>query len=253
MSLVNPKILGLVTINYVVASVLNRLRDYSFRDYSFLEQICIEGYTELNLWHLDRIEVVYLRMSDAKTVDLPADFVNYTKIGIPTADGKIRVLTNNENILLPRKFEDGTDVGNTGDGLTDRMFFIGHMRGNNFVGGLYGSTGGGDTAHYRIDWETRTIVFSGSVPRGEIVLEYVSSGVSLQGSTTIPREAVPALRAYLLWQLVENDKKVSGGEKERKKAAYEGELEALRFFQQAFTADEYKRMVWKSSKQSIKR
>lgn len=254
MSLTTPKTQGTTSINYVVMSVLNRLRDYSMRHYSFLEQICIEGYTELNLWHLDNIEVVYLRMSEAKTVDLPADFVDWTKIGVPMG-GKLRVLTNHKKILLPRLFEDGEPVGNTDDSSDPRehVYFTNHFSGGQFVGGLYGLPGGIDEAYYRLDRETRTIVFSGSIPRAEIVLEYLSSGVKLGGSTVIPREAVPALRAYLLWQLVENDPKVGAAQKERKKAQFEEQCHALDFFQSAFTADEYRRHVWKHTKQTPKR
>jgi len=254
MSNTTPKTAATTTIEYVVMSVLNRLRDYSMRDYSFLEQIAIEGYTDLNLWHLDNIEVVYLRMSSAKTVDLPSDFVDWCKIGIPV-QGKLRVLTNNKNILLPRKFADGEDVGNTDDenGTSTALFFTDHYSNGQFVGGLYGLPGGIDNAYYRIDREKRTIVFSGSLPKGKIVLEYISSGVNLTGTTIIPREAIPALRAYLLWQLIENDSKKSLSEKERKKQQYEEAVEALRFFQTAFTADEYKRMLYRSVKQTPKR
>lgn len=254
MSDVVPKTLGTTTINYVVMSVLNRLKDYSMRHYSFLEQICIEGYTDLNLWHLDNIEVVYLRMSDAKTVDLPPDYVDYLKIGVPMA-GKLRVLTNHEKILFPREFGDGEPVGNADDdgGTQDALYFTNHFRNGQFVAGLYGLPGGIDQAWYRIDREERQIVFSGSIPRSEVVLEYISSGVGLSTSTVIPREAVPALRAYLLWQLIENDSKVSATEKERKKAQYEEQLHALDFFQSAFTADEYKRHVLKHTRQSPKR
>ncbi|HKJ45886.1 MAG TPA: hypothetical protein VJ991_08675, partial [Balneolales bacterium] len=81
----------------------------------------------------------------------------------------------------------------------------------------------------------------------------ISSGVNLTGTTIIPREAIPALRAYLLWQLIENDSKKSLSEKERKKQQYEEAVEALRFFQTAFTADEYKRMLYRSVKQTPKR
>lgn len=254
MSTAVPKTLGVTNINYVVMSVLNRLKDYSMRHYSFLEQICIEGYTDLNLWHLDNIEVVYLRMSEAKTVDLPADYVDYLKIGVPMA-GKLRVLTNHDKILLPREFADGEPVGNTDDATVtqDAVYFVDHFRGGQFVGGLYGMPGGIDQAFYRIDREERNIVFSGSIPRAEVVLEYISSGVGLSGTSTIPREAVPALRAFLLWQLIENDSKVSATEKERKKAQYEEQVAALDFFQSAFTADEYRRHVYKHSRQTIKR
>ncbi len=254
MSLETPKTCGTTTILYVVMSVLNRLREYSMRNYSFLEQIVIEGYTSLNLWTLDNVEVVYLRMSDAKTVDLPSDFVDYNMIGIPIK-GKLKVLTRKDNILLPRKFEDGADVGNADDANapSGSVYFTDHFRNGQFVGGLYGMPGGQDDAHYRIDRENRQIVFSGSVPRSEIVLEYVSSGINLGGTTVIPQEAVPALRAYALWQNIENDRKIPMNEKERKKSQYEGEVEALTYFQTAFTKDEYKRMVWRSIAQTPKR
>ena len=216
----------------------------------------IEGYTDLNLWHLDNIEVVYLRMSDAKTVDLPCDYVDYLKIGIPI-NGHIRVLTKNDRMLLPRKFADGEDVGNTDAGSIDYtsapIYFIDHFRNGQFVGGLYGMPGAVDEAYYRIDRENRQIIFTGSIPRGEVVLEYVSSGIDLGGTTVIPREAVPALRAFALWQIIENDSKVGGGEKERKKAQYEEQVEALRAFQNTFTADEYRRHVYRHSRQSPKR
>ena len=70
-----PKTPGLVTIRYVVMSILNRLQDYSLKQYKRLCQIAIEGYTEeLSTYHLaTNVEVVYLHMSTAKTVDMPAD------------------------------------------------------------------------------------------------------------------------------------------------------------------------------------
>lgn len=249
-----PKTDGTTNINYVVMSVLNRLRDYSMRDYSYLEQIIIEGYTDLNLWHMDNIEVVYLRMSDAKTVDVPCDFVDWLKVGIPI-NGKIRVLTQQNHILLPRKFEDGQEVGNTDEGtsLEGAIRFLDHWRGGQWVAGLYGMPGAVDQAYYRFDREKRQFIFSGSIPRAEIVLEYISSGVNLQGTTVIPREAVPALRAYAIWQLIENDSKTPMNEKERKKSQYEEQVEALRAFQNTFTVDEYRRHVYRSTRQSPKR
>lgn len=255
MSLVTPKTQGQTTILYVVMSVLNRLRDYSMRHYSFLEQIIIEGYTEMNLWHLDNIEVVYLRMSEAKTVDVPADFIDWLRVGVPI-NGKLRVLTHHDKILLPRTFADGEPVGNTDDNtgaINDGVYFTDHFRNGQFVGGLYGMPGGVDMSYYRYDRENRQIIFSGSIPRGEIVLEYLSTGVNVQGTTVIPKEVVPALRAYALWQIIENDRKISIGEKERKKAQYEEEVSSVRHFQSTFTADEYKRHVYRHTRQSMKR
>ncbi len=254
MSTASPAISGIVTVNYVVMSILNRLRDYSMRSYAYIAQLVIEGYGELSLWHLDTVEVVYLRMSSAKVVDLPTDYVDYTKIAIPV-NGKYKVLTKKDNILLPRTFADGAPVGNADDDNAGAgsVFFVDHFRNGQFVAGLYGLPGGLDNAYYRVDRENRQIVFSGSIPRSEIVLEYVSSGIKLSGQTSIPRETLPSLRAYVFWNMIEQDRKVSATEKERKKGLYLEEVAALDYFQSAFTADEYRRHVWKSTTQTIKR
>lgn len=210
MSVISPKTEGLVTIRYVVMQVLNRIQDYSMRQYKRLIQIAIEGMTELQLFHTEEgLEVVYLHMSAAKTVELPADFVDFVKVGYPL-NGKLRVITRNDNILLPRTFygsiiggefvaDTGEAIGNTsyggmigGEFVADtedmnQIFFADHFRNGQFIGGLYGLPGGADQAYYRIDRENRQIVFSGSTPRSEIVLEYISSGLKTDGSSMIPR------------------------------------------------------------------
>lgn len=256
MSVVDPKIAGLVTIRQVVMAVLNRLNQYDLKSYKRLTQIAIEGYTELALWHINSLEVVYLHMSASKTVNLPSDFISYTKIGIPI-NGKLRVLTNKEQILLPRFFDTGEAVGNTdGDdteGISNAIFFSDHFRSGQYIGGLFGLPGGIDTAYYRVDYENRQIVFSGTTERSEIVLEYVSSGLRADGSSLIPREAVPALRNYVIWQKDINDPRVAMNLKEMAKREYEESVEALRAFTNTFTADEYKRMVYSTARQSPRR
>lgn len=268
MSVISPKISGLVSTRYVVMSVLNRLQDYSMKSYLRLMQIAIEGLTELNLYHTkESLEVVYLHMSTAKTVQLPADYVDYVKIGYPI-DGKLRVITKHDKLLLPRTFygsvvggvfvaDTGDAVGNSDDGvdtsLSNGIYFSSHWRNGQFVGGLYGLPGGVDDAYYRIDIENRQIVFSGSTPRSEIVLEYISSGQKSDGSSLIPREVVPALRTYILWQKDENDSRIAYNAKERLKREHEEAVEALRSFENSFTADEFKQMIFSTIHQSIKR
>ena len=268
MSVESPKIAGLVSTRYVVMSVLNRMNTYDMKQYLRLMQICIEGITEMNLFNTKQsIEVVYLHMSAAKTVQLPADYINYRKIGFPDS-GKLVVLTKHDSLLLPRTFfgsiiddvfvaDTGDEVGNADAGneigTSSRIYFSPHYRNGAYVGSLYGIRGGIDTAYYRIDVEERQIVFSGSTPRSEIVLEYISTGQKSDGSSLIPREVVPALRTYVLWQKDENDPRIAYNAKERLKTQHEEEVAALRSFNNSFTADEYYRMVWGSSYQSPKR
>lgn len=244
-------------------AVLNRLGTYNLKEYKRLTQICIEGFSELSLWHLHGLEVVYLHMSTAKTIALPSDYVDYVKIGI-AINGKLQVISHKDNILLPRLFDTGDAVGNTDDGIgidgsvdantiSNALYFSGHWRNGAYIGGLFGITGGLDDAYYRIDLENRQIVFSGSTPRAEVVLEYVSSGLKTDGSSLIPREAIPALRSYVLWQMVESDQRVAYNERERRKREHEESVEALRFFQSSFTADEFRQMIYSSLTQAPKR
>jgi len=269
MSVISPKLPALVTIRYVVMSVLNRLQDYSMRSYMRLCQIAIEGFSEeLAVYHIDAgSEVVYLHMSTAKTVQLPPDYIDYLRIGFPI-NGKLRVITKHDNLLLPRTYygsmvngvfvpDSGDAVGNADEALaTDSLspiFFSEHFRNGAFIGGLYGLPGGIDTAYYRIDVENRQIVFSGSTPRSEIVLEYISTGLKADGSSLIPRKCVTALRNYILWQKDENDNRIAYNAKARLKQEYEESIEALRSLENEFSADEYLRMIYGTSHQSVKR
>jgi hypothetical protein len=196
-------------------------------------------------------------MSLAKVVSLPTDFVAWNKVGYPI-DGKLRVITNKESILLPRTFDDtlvsvgNADAGNE-IGSTSGIYFSPHYRGGNFIGGLYGLPGGIDEAYFRFDLENRQIVFSGSTPRSEVVLEYTSTGLKLDGSSLIPRESATALRTYVLWQSQENDPRVAYNAKERLKREHEEAVAALRFFQSSFTADEFRQMIYQSLYQAPKR
>jgi hypothetical protein len=258
MSTASLKTPALVSVRYVISSILNRLEDYSFKRYKRLTQIAIEGFSEdFAIYHTGvGNEVIYLHMSDAKIVPLPADFIDYIRIGYPL-NGQLRVITRNDNLLFPRTFDTGEDIGNTtvnGTSATSGIvFFSDHFRNGVFVGGLFGVTGGIDDAYFRLDMENRQIVFSGSTPRSEIVMEYLSSGIKIDGSSLIPREIVSPLRNYVLWQMIENDPKVAYNMKQRAKTEYEESIQALRFFKASFSKDEYLTMCYRGYKQSIKR
>jgi len=261
MSTAVPKTNALVTIRYIVASTLNRLGDYTMKQYKRMAQICIEGFSEeMAPFHIgNTMEVVYLHMSAAKTVDLPADYITYNKIGYPI-NGRLKVISKDNNVLLPRTFDDtGEAIGNYygaaigSSDISNMIFFSDHFRNGRFVGGLYGLPGGIDDCYFRIDKENRQIVFSGSTPRSEIVLEYVGTGLKPSGGSLIPRECVAPLRNYLLWQMVENDPRVAYNEKERKKREYEESVEAMRSLLNSFTADEYLQMFYRTTYQAPKR
>lgn len=260
MSTAVPKVAGLVTIRYVVMSTLNRLEDYTLKKYKRMVQIALECVMEeMAMFHSGiGNEVVYLHMSLAKTVNLPVDFVDWLKVGFPI-NGKFRVITHHDALLFPRTFDDtGEAVGHTDsalatEGISNTIFFSDHFRNGQFIGGLYGLPGAIDEAYFRFDMERRQIIFSGETTRSEIVLEYISSGLKPDGSSLIPRQLVAPLRNYVLWHMVENDPRVAFNERERRKREYNESVESLRFLENAFTKDDYLRMVYSTARQSPRR
>ena len=253
MSLENPKTAGFVTIRYVVMSILNRLKDYSMKDYRYLAQLVIEGFSDLNMYHLSNVEVVYLYMDEAKTVSVPADFIDWLKVGIPIS-GKLHVLTRKQNMLKPRVFPDGAAVGHTDEeDNAIGAYFTDHFRDGIYVSGLYGLTGGFNMGYYDYDREKRQFIFSGTIPRSEVVLEYISTGVKLTGSTVIPRQALDPLQRYVFWQRQVEDPRVPLSTKQYKEDLYDRAVQKLVNFESTPTMDEYKDALYRKIKQTVKR
>jgi hypothetical protein len=251
---------GVVTLETVVANVLEDL-DLEDRYSDFGEKVLnkvIRGFVDLNIWHVavNNIRVEYLPVSGMNTVDLPDDYVNYRKIGIDVG-GQIWTLTVNEDMSLPRGEKCGEDIRAVIDSNNPAMFginygyyFPDHYRNGRFVGGAYGIGGGFNRAYYRIDMERRQIVLMGSVPKGEIVLEYISTGVSVNRQTVIPRQYLEVLIAWCVWKLTPRDQ---AAKRERAKIDYMEEIEKVRFLEASMTVDEFRDAIYQSFYASPKR
>ena len=246
-------------LDYAVNSVLNEIGDYGTTQYQRLLQFGVEGYRELNLYDYPQIKVVYLELNDNLTVDLPEDFVSYSKIGL-CIGGQVYTLSINENLCLPRKedecgqpltaremsqfesdrtlFTDNNILNTFGD-IGYGYYFASHFRNGQYIGEIFGVGGGYNTAYYRIDQERHQIAFTGAIPQGEIVLEYISTGVSMDGSATIPVQALDPVKKYMHWKRVEYDRQVPLAEKARREQQYEKAIVKFRAFNLAFTMSEY--------------
>ena len=246
-------ITGIVNLDYIVNRVLMDLDDYSNTKYLKFLQYAIDGYTDLQLYTMQNVKVAYLPVNDNKTVDLPNDFIEYTKIGYD-AGGVFRTLGHNEDLMLPRATDDCGNVTNDNADVcaTEELIIPGgvfpgsgfywspHYRNGQYVGELY--SGAGDEhidGRYRLDRDRGQIAFNSAMDADTIILEYKSSGVNGDGSTNIPRQCAPALIAYVHWQRREYNDKVAGGEKMRLQQRYIVEYEKLRDLEFSFTYSEY--------------
>lgn len=193
---------SVVPLSYCVRMMQMELDDYSGQTYEKLLQYAIKGYEKLNLTVLTSVKVAYLTMDELNRVEMPSDMVDYIKIGM-NVGGKIWNLGLNNNIAIPREISCGNDARelftNGGDpSVAYGYYYVNHYHNGDFIDGLFGFGGGYRQAYYRLDWDRGYILFDGSVPRSEIVIEYKSNGISAQ--TMVPRKATEAIVAFIRWR-----------------------------------------------------
>lgn len=248
---------GYSNLDMIVRSVMVDLKDYAFRDHRRLLHLAAQGFTELNMFVINNVKSVLLPINENFTVDLPDDYIDYLKVGVKI-NGKVWTLGYNKEIALPREVNEcGLTIASIvecSSEITSNNFpqwgfyFSNHFRNGHYVGELYGMGGGFNIAYYRIDPEKRQIVLTDSVPKGFVILEYLSSGVSAEGATTVPLQAVSAVKEYVHWKRIEYDNNVAMNLKQRRQSLYYIEFEKLSDFENTFTLEEYLDHTYQESK-----
>jgi len=205
---------SLVKIDQVVLSFLNE-KEEGFENYMRYKQIVIEGLTqELGVSHTEGIKVYYAVVDEVNNVYLPQDYIRYSRIGI-IMNGQIYTLTKNDNILIPEGKVCGVEEVNA-----DLLTKLNLPHALNYAKG-----GGYNVGEFRVDERERVIRFRGSLAGQVIVVEYRSSGVSLDTETYIPIMVVPVLKEYLEYTLMKRNPDVPESKVYRYRQQY---LEARR-------------------------
>jgi hypothetical protein len=252
-----------LTLHQLVLSVINAKAEKDLTNYEHYLQIAIEGLSEeIFPYRAPSVEVAYLTLSSAKMAILPADYIYYTKIAAKVGDRYV-TLTLNKNMPPNRTYSQSdlceTTVANVSETSNEDLStfgiipFVPHYYNGNYVDTLYGLGGGTNFAYYKINERDRTITIQGVVQANEIILEYVSTGVKANGATIIDRFVVPALRAYVLWRIIDNDVRVPMNEKLRKERLYIEEMDLLSHKQNTFTATELLDALYSTYAQTAKR
>lgn len=189
---------GLVKIDDIVRSYLNET-GVGLENYWPIKQIVIEGLTnELNVSHSDGIKVFYGQVNAVNILQLPGDFIKHTRIGV-VLNGQVYTLTKNDNINLPDGEICGVEQVNA-DLLKELHIPVAL---NYAKGGAY------NFGEFRVDDAAKRIVFRGSLQGEIMVVEYRSSGISLEGETYVSVLAVPVLKEYVDYTLIKRRNDVS--------------------------------------------
>ena len=237
---------GFVTLDYIVKNVMVDNWENTEHNYMRYLQWAFRGLKQINFDVLRDVRTVVLTMNDNRTVDLPLDFVNYTKIGV-CVNGFIKVLGTRRDMCLTRSLDNcgnvvRNDVKLNCSVLDDfgpyTYLFYNYRNGEN-VGQLFGVGGGRNhRGYYRVDTKNRQISFTTDGEKTDVVIEYISDGVSPTGKSKIHVFAEECLIKWIHWQRIDNKKGENQAEKERKRREYYNEFRKLRARMKSFTLDE---------------
>jgi hypothetical protein len=249
------------SLDYVVKTVLTQMEEGTLRKYQPVLQLAIRGFRELSLYASTQVKTKHLPMLPNKAVNLPSDYVKYTKIGL-CIDGRVLTLGLDDSLCLNGDYGPCCDPlpSVAGAQKFDEYFDIGYQfspyfHNGQYVGGVFGYGGGfNGKGYYRINNETNQIQFSSEVPTSEIILEYISDGISQDGTTLIPIEAIEPLVAFIFWKMAESPNiKARLGDIGYWQQRWIVEFRKFKHFQLSFTVDEYLANCRLNVHQGIKR
>lgn len=157
-----------------------------------IRNYALRGIREMGFDMMKKIKSLKLEInSENDTVELPDDFVDYTKIGVIGGDGLIYVFAENKNQNMAMQYVTdaaGNPIDSNSDGVYDRedAKFIGKGRGTmsdfesytfrNFlyegnIGRAYGIGGGKYSGEFRINNEQNRIELYSASNYDEVVIE----------------------------------------------------------------------------------
>ena len=240
-----------VKLDEVVKSLLIQHGEQTEHKYMMYLDAAIRGLKELTFDILQNIKSETLDVNTNLTVDLPCDFVNYTRIGLCRSHGRIETLGYDEYLCTQNNVDlCGDETANDFSGETSVSG--GNSRNGELTGGWYGLGGGHRNGYYRIDRDKARIVLSSELAGQSIVLEYLSDGSNPNGDMKVNALAEEALRAYMHWKIIQRRAGIPIQEKEAARRDWYNEKRLARARVVNFTPDQAWRISRKQVKQSPK-
>lgn len=242
---------GFVTIDEVVSDLQYRGQDYSLTNYDYWFHLCIQGIKKMNIFNLRTANIAYLEMNGSGILQLPQDYVDYIQIGVVDGQGVFRTLTWDPNIFpVPHETcgENDSVVLRADKAVAPAFFRYPGFNGW-WIGQMYGLTGGYNVGYYNINRATNELYISGLAETVAIVLEYKTTGVSINGVTMVRTQMQEAL---ISWCMMTAQKFNVIQSQTNWATVYYGDENELESLDQAITMEEFRDIIYGSKKQTPK-
>lgn len=200
-----------ITLNSVVSDYLTESEQSITKKFK-VWQIAYRGLEQLGMDAFYRIKSVKLPINANLTVTLPADYMNWSKVGVLNSQGAIIPLNYNENFttyadLLPDRVEKTTDNTLLGaewsTGIWGGGTWVNYWNGYAYTN-IYGVPSGGPiVGSFKVDVENGVIILNHHYSESYeyIILEYMASPIPSEGQDYyLPVQFREALIAWISWK-----------------------------------------------------
>ena len=241
---------GFNTARQIIDEALAGIRDFDRKREREAAMYFLRGYREWRIFNSKSIVEMWLPVTLVKTVNLPDEMLEFLSIGIPV-NGEMFTFTLAQGIVSP--LDDPMEELLEAESGEDESLLRSLQYG-------YGSNGINDEYYFRLDEDSRRIVLKKAAidlytqsDRTEVLLRYISTGVSDLDNTMVPGTAYNMLVAYIEWKLVASMPTVyDRGYRMDKKQEYLHEVEKFQMLDMP-TIDELYDVIFETSAQTPRR
>jgi hypothetical protein len=205
------------TLDSIINSVLLR-RKYPVHWYVDFLKYGADIIRELHFDVMLTICSVKLPVTSYKAVILPCGFVDWIRIGIAagqyvhpmTSEANMNRLNNfdaaGNKIPYADTFPDGNIISTFELDITDANIWGEHQ------GGIFNHNPGRAGANFLVIRERNEIQLDPDFPYEDIILDYIDDGQGCDAATKIHPYAQAAIEAYIIWQMMANNRGYQPGE-----------------------------------------
>lgn len=241
-----------VSINQVVNDFILTLAGDDFASNVsdiVVRNFALRGMREIGFDMNQRIKTAELDVdSSLSVVDLPADFVGLTKLGVLGSDGLIYSFVENKHMNL---LETNTQAGFPSYQEAFESYVYRDYISNTSNGRLYGLGGGKGLGEYRINFEQNRIELSTNSAVAKVLIEYVGDEARAE-NPVVHVFIEEALRAYMYYKIIERKSNVPANEKARARQEYYNERRKANARMKSFGKQDALAMLRKNFRQSPK-
>lgn len=245
-------------IDKIIRDASERDGDTDYKYYQRNMRLANAAFRDLALNIVPITKSFTAEIDGTKSVDVPNDFVYYTKIGV-CRNGRIITLSL-DNELCQEEQSCGCHSQEEAEAMMDAIAsgtltptygypFYGYDGGYP-IGELYGYAGGFNVfGFYKFEKAKNRILFHGLRIGEVVIIEYKSNGVG-NGASVVPTECEEAIVNFILWKANE---KMNPSFSDRAYRNYKIQYEKLRKIYGSFTESEWKDSSYRGIKSTVKR